>query len=255
VTRWSQKTRAQVVNENNSCVESSTAPIDHHFDKTCPSEEDEAAECNFNVCDTGCHWDCSAGDCLTSTNDFCYSTPILLDVYGNGLSLTSADGGVSFDLNNDGTAEKLSWTASGSDDSWLGLDRNGNGRIDNGSELFGNFTPQPAPPTGSLRNGFLALAEYDKYSNGGNADGLITQSDAAFTALRLWSDINHNGLSEPSELIPLSHTGLTTIELAYKTSQRTDEYGNRFTYRARIGDMKGDRIGRWAWDVILVKGS
>jgi hypothetical protein len=196
-------------------------------------------------CDPCMDWDYSRCKCVWSCS------PILIDTDGNGFQLTDAQGGVLFDLNADGTLDRLAWTMAGLDDAWLALDRNGNGLIDNGRELFGNFTPQPQSQS---PNGFLALAEYDKASNGGNLDGRINSQDTIFASLRLWLDANQNGVSEAVELHTLSSKGIAVIELDYKESRRRDNHGNEFRYRAKVQTVGGVHAGRWAWDVFLVAG-
>lgn len=223
-----------------------------HYTKGCTSEDivqvpacSCALPCPFTGCPSGFYQNSETCECEAIS-------PVIVNVSGHGFDLTSGDGGIAFDHNGDGAKEMFSWTAAGSDDAFLVLDRNGNGTIDTGQELFGNFTTQSEPPSGEVRNGFRALAEFDKSAHGGNADGLISDHDVIFDSLRLWQDSNHNGVSEPSELHSLLQLGMTAIELDYKLSGRVDQYGNRFRYRAKVKDFNGAQLGRWAWDVFLV---
>ena len=239
-----------------SCASASSTTF--RVEHTCRSEEDCAVyeggsstgSCDVyvEVCEDGKDNDCDGKTDYQDDGCICMS-PIVIDVLGNGFDLTSFLSGVAFDMRGIGQLMQLSWIQG--DDGWLVLDRNGNGVIDNGSELFGNVTPQPPPPVGISKNGFLALAEYDKPANGGNGDGVITPTDAIFSSLRLWQDSNNNGISESSELKTLPQLGLATIYLDYKMSRRIDRHGNQFTYRAKVTDSEGAQLGRWAWDVFL----
>ncbi len=183
----------------------------------------------------------------------CYETqsPIIIDLLGLGFQLTDAADGVNFDFSGNGTPNLVSWLAPGGANAWLALDRDGDGKINSGKELFGNYTPQR--PSANP-NGFAALAEFDKSSNGGNGDGIINSKDAVFAKLRLWTDYNHNGISEPGELHSLQQFGIVAIDLAYQLGTWQDVYGNVFRFKGRVlrNQIWEDRT---TYDVLLVGGA
>jgi hypothetical protein len=157
----------------------------------------------------------------------------VVDLEGDGFLFTDVTSGVLFDLLGTGQPVRSAWTSDGRDP-FLVLDRNGNGRIDNGFELFGNLSAQPAVAPGQMRNGFLALAVFDRVSAGGNGDGVLSTADSVFGALRFWFDWNHDGISQANELVPLVSAGVSQIELDFKESSRHDPSGNRLRFRSEI---------------------
>ena len=175
-------------------------------------------------------------------------SPVILDLGGNGIRLTGLNGGVLFDLNADDIPEPLPWTEAGSDDAWLVFDRDGDGRIADGTELFGSFSPQTPS---SEPNGYRALAMFDEPAAGGNGDGAINNADRVFSQLRLWQDRDHDGKSSPSELLTLVDAGVSRLDLDYQETWRKDSFGNLFRFKARVDSQQPSAVARWSYDVFL----
>ena len=161
---------------------------------------------------------------------------IIIDVGRNGYELTSVAEGVQFDLDGDGIPEPVAWTHQDSDDAFLAMDRNGNGRIDDGTELFGNHTPAyPGQRELTTANGFDALGFLQSPDYGrSHGDDIIDVRDDAFGRLLLWTDRNHNGVSEPDELQTVAQAGVAGIRTDYKEVGRKDRYGNLFRQMGTI---------------------
>lgn len=190
---------------------------------------------------------------LCEINPDCPGSPIIINLGPAMSTFTSPD--VSFDLLATGQPELVSWTSEGGDDGFLVLDRDKDGRISSGLELFGNVTPLSWTPFGpKAANGFEALAFFDARDNGGNGDGWISASDAVYEQLQIWVDSNHDGVSDPWELRSLAACGIVAISVEYKQSSRRDVIGNIYRYRAPVLLMRpnGALVHRFAYDVYFV---
>jgi hypothetical protein len=131
-----------------------------------------------------------------------YATPLVLDLDGNGVRTLSIAAGVQFDIRGDGKKVATGWVDN--NDGLLALDRNGDGIINDGGELFGSATTL-ADGT-KAADGYAALAALDS-----NGDGRISEADGAYGALRVWVDGNSDGVSQADELKTLAQLGIATI--------------------------------------------
>jgi hypothetical protein len=151
--------------------------------------------------------------------------PLTLDLDGDGLETTALNGGTFFDQDANGFAEQTGWV--GKDDGLLVWDRNNDGQINDGRELFGDRT---ALQNGALaQNGFAALAEWD-----GNLDGKIDQNDAVWANLKVWRDTDGDAISTAPELHTLDAFGIQGIDLGYIDTNAPDGQGNTQT---RLGSF------------------
>ena len=167
------------------------------------------------------------------------TSPIVVDLGNDGFEFSGLGDTVDFDIDADGEAETLCWVDLGSNEAFLFLDRNGDGQVNDGGELFGDSTEQP--PT-ERPNGYLALAVFDEPAAGGNGDLEITVEDAVFSSLRLWTDDNRDGVSQPWELQSLSWAGIVSIDLRYFEARQQDRHGNQLRYVSQVTLANGRRL-------------
>jgi len=138
-----------------------------------------------------------------------YYDPVILDLNGNGVKTINKNGyfGALFDHDGDGIRTATGWVDK--EDGLLVRDIDGNGKIDNGKELFGDNTILQNGQKAT--SGMEALADLDN-----NGDGIIDNKDEAFNSLKVWQDKNGDGISTADELISLTEAGITSINLKDK---------------------------------------
>jgi hypothetical protein len=171
----------------------------------------------------------------------CKGSPLVLDLSGDGIQPTSPESGVSFDLMSTGPLQ-TSWVSG--DDALVALDRNGNGRIDNGTELFGEVTGgQPR------ENGFGALADLDS-----NANGRVDPADRMYDRILLWQDHDGDGISHANELTPLAGAGIQSLDLSsHIVPNAVDQFGNDLRMQGSF--TRSDGSTGLMVDVLFVAGS
>ena len=156
------------------------------------------------------------------------ATPLVLNFEGGPVEYAPV-AAATFDLSTDGTCTNTAWPTS----PWLALDRDGDGFIRSGAELFGSATAMSSG--GSASNGFAALTELDS-----NFDGKITAADERFGELVLWSDLDDDRIGAYAELRPLAETTVVAIDLGYEQRPSCDAMGNCGYERAAFEYRQGE---------------
>jgi hypothetical protein len=203
-----------------------------HFEQSNPGNGDGGGSIGGNIDPGGGGYNEDL-PCFPQIDSWC--SPLVLNFEEGDYKLTGKSSPVLFDIRGDGHPLLMGWTAEGADEAFLWLDRNHDGKVTSGVELFGNFT---SLRNGQLaKNGFEALADVDD-----NHDGRIDDRDSVWSQLLLWRDLNHNGISEPYEIARLDTSDVVAIDLHYHWSGRHDQWGNAFRYESLISRRNGSKL-------------
>ena len=197
------------------------------------------APCTLNGSNCSGSGECCAGNVCNQDGVCGTGSPIMINLKSGSSNyhLTSYLDGVAFDLQGTGEMLQVGWTEANSQIGILALDRNGNGLIDSGAELFGTATRK--------KNGQLALHGFDALSDldggPGVSDGKINSSDSHYHDLRLWFDDNHDGVSQSHELVPLTTAGVSALFTAFSETRRIDRHGNLYKYEGEAFVLKNGK--------------
>jgi len=154
------------------------------------------------------------------------TSPILIDLGYDDFSFGGPEEPVFFDLLGSGESLLIQWVTKYGNDAFLAQDINGNGIVDNGTELFGNGSRLYLSGQRHAPNGFVALGQFDDPALGGNNDGFISEYDHLWSRLYLWLDSDAEGRSIPGEMFRISETGLTRLTFIPREEKRRDVNGN-----------------------------
>jgi|GEM_PF-2129494 len=143
--------------------------------------------------------------------------PLVVDLDNDGFDMLNSENGVHFDLDGDKLKEKTTWISK--KDGFLSIDLDGNGKIDNGAELFGDTFMLADGKY--ARSAIEALTSLDK-----NKDGVIDAKDEVYSKLRIWRDENGNGISEAGELKSLADYNITSININDVKDENVDINGS-----------------------------
>ncbi|NUE79808.1 hypothetical protein GYX91_00815 [Snodgrassella sp. ESL0304] len=158
--------------------------------------------------------------------------PLVLDLDGDGIETVAAGGfkGAMFDHDKSGIQTATGWVKP--DDGFLVVDRNGDGIINDGSELFGDGTI--LSDGSKATNGYQALSEFDS-----NGDGIINDEDVNFNQLKVWRDLNQDGISQENELFTLKELGIKSLKLQYEDTNTALGNGNILAQKGSYETIDG----------------
>ena len=186
------------------------------FETPCSTDEQECQPGDnedYGCMGSICFWNGDHFERYSWSEDDC-ETPLVVQLDGASTSFMPAIA-TPFDMSSDGTCTTTDWPTS----PWLALDRDGDGVITSGAELFGSATKMSTG--GYAQHGFAALAELDD-----NRDGRIDAQDSSFAKLVLWSDLDDDRMGTAAELRRLADAQLVSIDLAFERQASCDGFGN-----------------------------
>jgi len=187
-------------------------------------------------------------ECIPGVDVGCgITSPIVLNLDNGQYELTGKESPVFFDITGTGTKLPIGWTAAGTNQAFLWMDRDHDGVVSGGAELFGTATVLKNGHRAA--NGFEALREFDT-----NGDLVIDAKDSVWPQLLLWTDRNHDGISQPGEITRLSDSPVRSINLTYHWTGRRDAHGNTFRYEGLISLSTGGKDSRQqpVYDIFFV---